>query len=88
MATTGSTINTPTQYYDFGGSTEILLRQDDASAGLTYYGYSLFLTADDTASIWKIKKVQKTGNVTTTTFADGDMLYDNSWTNRGSLTYK
>ena len=36
---------------------------------------------------WKIKKVTLTGGISITTYADGDMKYDNVWDDRLTLNY-
>ena len=59
---------------------------DVASASVTYRGYAPLGTGTDEAK-WKIERDSKTGNVTTTQYADGNMDYDNVWDNRASLSY-
>lgn len=56
---------------------------DEVSASLSYIGYAP-LGASQGDAKWKILRITKTGNVTITEYADGDMLYDNIWTSRAS----
>ena len=67
---------------------EIPTKIDEVSDSLVYVGYVLTLGASSAASIWKIKRIQKTGTVWEIMYADGDDLYDNVWSNRASLVYK
>lgn len=59
---------------------------DEVSDTLTYVGYAA-LGTDEGAPRWKIIRIQKIGTVTKAEYADGNMVYDNIWTNRASLTY-
>jgi hypothetical protein len=59
---------------------------DVASGTVTYRGYADLGTGTDEAK-WKIVKVLIAGTVTTTQYADGNMLYDNIWDNRATLSY-
>ncbi len=78
-------IGDATQYYDFQ---EIPLRIDEVSTTLTYVGYVQNIGASESGAIWKIKKIQQTGTVWKITYADGDQLFDNVWSDRASLTYR
>lgn len=52
-----------------------------------YKGWALPGTSENSPN-WKIKHVVVAGdNDTTTTWADGDILFDNDWSNRVNLTY-
>jgi hypothetical protein len=62
------------------------LRIDDNGAGLVYTGYADLGTAD-TDPLWRIKRIQTTGDNTVITYADGDRNFDNVWDDRDSLTY-
>jgi hypothetical protein len=59
---------------------------DEASASVTYIGYS-DLGTSQTSPLWRITRTTIIGTVTITKYADGDMLYDNIWVDRVTLTY-
>lgn len=59
---------------------------DEVNADLVYVGYGN-LGEDTSLPKFKIKRIRKTGNVTRVQYADGNLLYDNIWDNRGSLNY-
>lgn len=59
---------------------------DEVDANTTYVGYAKLGTATSAAS-WKILKISVSGTVTTTTYADGDDLFNNIWDDRASLSY-
>lgn len=59
---------------------------DEVDANTMYVGYAEVGSATSGA-VWQIKKIAKSGNVTTISWADGNSLYDNVWTNHTSLTY-
>lgn len=63
------------------------LKIDEVSTNLVFIGYALNTGSDITLPIWKIRKFEKTGSVWEMTWADGDELYDNIWTNRNFLIY-
>lgn len=67
---------------------EDIMAADDANGdgSLYYVGYCRPSTADTTAK-WKIKKVEKTGNVYRIQYANGSKEYNSAWSNRASLTY-
>lgn len=56
---------------------------EEATDDLTYLGY--YLNGDPTACL--IKKIEKTGNVTTIQYPLGRLEYNQIWANRASLTY-
>ena len=56
---------------------------DEATDDLTYLGY--YLNGDSTACL--IKKIEKTGTITTFKYPLGRLEYDQSWANRALLTY-
>lgn len=62
------------------------LRIDEISDNLVYIGYADIGTLDG-APDWAIKRLQKTGVVTSVQWADGNQNYDNIWDDRASLTY-
>lgn len=61
-------------------------RIDEVSSTLTYLGFADLGSVDGDA-VWKIKRLEQSGNVTTITFADGNRLHDNVWSDRASLNY-
>lgn len=61
-------------------------RIDEVSANLTYIGEAEIGTVD-TAFKWKIKRMQKTANVTAIEWADGNDKADNQWSDRANLSY-
>jgi hypothetical protein len=83
MSTALETFNDDT-YYRNEDDSPILV--DEASGATTYLGYC-FKTPVTNKPIWKIKRIIKSGTVTTTMWADGDKLYNNIWDNRASLVY-
>ncbi len=63
-----------------------IVRIDQADATTTYFGWAAAGQAEND-SVWKIKRLSISGNVTSINFADGDVAYDNIWDNRAALTY-
>lgn len=59
---------------------------DEVNDNLLYVGYA-DLGASLGEPVWKIKRVQTIGTITTVKYADGNKFYDNIWDNRGSLNY-
>lgn len=59
---------------------------DVASGTVTYKGYAPLGTSTADA-LWQILKITISGAVTTTEYADGNMLFDNIWASRASLNY-
>jgi hypothetical protein len=59
---------------------------DEVSNVLSYVGYAP-LGTKVTEAKWKVLRVSKTGNVTTTEYAGGLMLYNQIWNDRATLTY-
>lgn len=53
---------------------------------LVYLGYSKPGTLTS-LPLWRIKKIVKSGTVTTFTFAEGNDSFDNIWDDRASLSY-
>lgn len=62
-------------------------RIDVVNDNLIYIGWSEY-GMDENTNNWKIKKIELIGNVWSFTYADGNTLFDNNWTNRNILTYK
>ncbi len=56
---------------------------DEATDDLTYLGY--YLNGDPTACL--IKKIEKTGTITTFKYPLGRLEYNQSWADRAILTY-
>ena len=67
-------------------SNEEPTRIDEVSANLSYIGYAK-LGSNESNPVWKIKKIEETGNVTSVTYADGNKLYNKIWADRASLNY-
>ena len=67
-------------------SNEEPTRIDEASAILTYLGFAK-LGANENDAVWKIKRIEESGNVTSITYADGNKLHDNIWADRVLLNY-
>lgn len=65
---------------------ELATRIDESSDTLIYIGYAQ-LGATENSNVWKIKRIQKTGNVWKVEFANGNQNYINNWTLRASLNY-
>ncbi len=59
---------------------------DSTDSNNIYTGFAAAGSATSSAS-WKIQKVSTVGAVVTTTYADGNLNYDNIWDNRASLSY-
>ncbi|HCJ66978.1 MAG TPA: hypothetical protein DHV62_06555 [Elusimicrobia bacterium] len=59
---------------------------DEPDANTTYQGWATAGTATSAAS-WMIRKIAKSGNVTSILWADGNQNYDNIWDNRTTLSY-
>lgn len=65
----------------------LITNYDPATSTYEYVGKAAPGTATS-ASAWQIKRIENTsvGGIIMTS-ADGDLLYDNAWDNRASLTY-
>lgn len=59
---------------------------DEASATVTYIGKAATGSATSSA-VWKIKKIETIGAITSITYAGGVATYVNIYDNRASLTY-
>ena len=62
------------------------LRIDEVSDSITYQGYAEAGTLES-APLWAMRKILKSGTVTSTTWADGNINYDNIWNDRADLDY-
>jgi hypothetical protein len=60
---------------------------DDGGAGVIYTGYALNGGANQGQPVWAIKRIRKEGDVSITTWADGNKNFDNVWDNREVLIY-
>jgi hypothetical protein len=58
----------------------------DTSASPIIYSGSAAPGSSESASVWKIQRIN-TSNPVTTLYANGAATYVNSWTNRASLSY-
>ncbi len=67
-----------------GGASDEVTRIDEASATITYVGYST--VASTAGATWKIKRLDSTTGLIVLR-ADGNLNYDNIWDNRASLSY-
>lgn len=61
-------------------------RIDEVSASITYIGTAEIGTLDSAAK-WRVKRMNKVGNVTSIEWANGNDSAINIWDNRASLTY-
>lgn len=59
---------------------------DEASSSITYIGEASPGTSTS-EDLWRIKKLEESGTVTSILMADGNDLFDNSWDDRASLSY-
>jgi len=64
----------------------LLVLVDEADSSTTYVGKASPGTSTVAAS-WQISKISVSGTVTTIAFADGNLLFDNVWGDRVTLTY-
>jgi hypothetical protein len=62
------------------------VRIDEVSASLIYIGEAT-TGASDSSPLWRIRRLQLSGTVTSIQYADGDTQFDNVWSNRASLSY-
>jgi len=60
--------------------------RQDSNVGTTYFGFAI-LGADENDPVWKIRREIIAGDITSVTYADGNLNFDNVWTNRASLNY-
>lgn len=69
-----------------GSQVDYTQRIDEVSATVTYIGKAEPGSAEG-AAVWQIKKIEIIGTETETTWADGDVSFNNVWDDRVSLTY-
>lgn len=64
-------------------------RVDQVTATLIYIGWVKDYSdpVDETASVWKIKRIQQNGSVWFMEYADGNGAFDNVWADRALLQY-
>lgn len=62
------------------------IRLDEVSSSVTYVGRAA-IGSSEAAAVWSIMKIGVSGTVTSITYADSDLEFDNIWANRASLTY-
>ena len=72
-------------YYDYNIEHDQAIILDEGTPN-SYHG-SATKGSVASAPVWKIKRINVVGGVTTVTWADGDSNYDNVWNNSASLTY-
>lgn len=60
---------------------------DEPNDDITYIGYAKrgSLTSEP---VWRIKKIETNGNITTIGFVDGSLSYNFVWDNRTSYNYQ
>lgn len=61
-------------------------RIDEYSDTVTYIGIAQIGTSESVAE-WQIKKLTTTGTVVSVTWADGDDVFNNKWSDRLIITY-
>lgn len=62
------------------------IRIDEVDANTTYLGIAQ-IGSSESAAVWQIKKIVVSGTVTSILWADGNDNFDNSWSNRATLSY-
>lgn len=67
-------------------TTSLATAIDEVNKNLSYFGFAVIGSSAGDA-VWKIQRLQTTGNVTLLQFADGNDSFDNIWNNRASLSY-
>jgi len=72
-------------YYDYNIEHDQALILDEGTPN-SYHGTAVKGSVTS-APVWRIKRINVVGGVTTVTWADGDSNYDNVWDNRAILTY-
>lgn len=58
---------------------------DEASGSVTYKGYSG--QSNGAAPLWRIQKIETSGDVTTVKYPDGDQTFKFVWNDRATYTY-
>lgn len=71
-----------------GGAFSEALVVDESNPNVIYRGYAN-PNSSQAAAVWAIKKTttNSNGDITTTTWADGNQNFDNIWNNRATLAY-
>jgi len=62
------------------------IRVDDASSTVTYVGEAQTGSSESSA-VWRIKRLTTSGSVLSIEWADGNMQFDNVWSDRTTLSY-
>lgn len=62
------------------------IRVDDASSTVTYVGEAQ-TGSSESGAVWRIKRLTTAGTVLSIEWADGNMQFDNVWSDRTTLTY-
>lgn len=65
---------------------EIPTRIDEVSENLIYLGWAEY-GADENASVWKIRRIQKVGTVWQQKYANGEQFYRHKWSERSLLVF-
>ena len=84
-----SVTNFPSTQEVYGdiGFAALSKRYDQVSSVLAYLGDAVTGSSEG-SSVWRVQQLEFTaGGSVTIKFADGDSNFDNSWTNRASLSY-
>ena len=68
-------------------SEKIVYDDDKTANNKEYFGWAQ-LDSLEGSTVWKILRITYSGNDWTLEYADGNSNYDNSWTNRASLSYQ
>jgi len=69
-----------------GGNENLAFRIDEADGSTTYLGYAT-IGSNETAPVWRIKKIIEGTSITSLLWADGDDDFNNVWSNRAAGTY-
>lgn len=65
------------------GINEKSIVDDTTTVNVTYIGYAA-ISSDESAAVWKIKKLDETSGILITLWADGNANYDNIWADRAT----
>ena len=60
---------------------------DEQNGGDTLYIGEARLGSDESGAVWRIKRLDKTGTVTSIQYANGSRRFNQVWDNRSSVTY-
>lgn len=88
MATEAKQNDIITAIEGIGGSTKYRTKIDEASSTVTYIGKAVLTgsTVPTSSPAWQITKIDETSGADIA-YADGDLLFDNVWDDRASITY-